>query len=135
MKLTNSDTDIALGFTPLSTWNSEKPLYPEWMSNDHKLKKEVEVCSEKDRVIWYGEELEVTINYPISKPYVFKIRGAMSRRQLVDVIAKHFKKIYDNPEAWGCLFPFDKVNLHTLHVYNDGTAEVGIGCIATEIED
>jgi len=127
-QLTDDIRDINLGYFHLASWDStQDSIWPDWMREDEEYTAEIQKNSDTDRVVWYGEDLEVTINYPLAKDYTFRVSGPLTRQQLAAEVQKHYKKIYENPERWGVWgHDIGDLVLHTLYVYKDGKAEVGV---------
>jgi hypothetical protein len=127
-QLTDDIRDINLGYLQIADWDStQDSIWPKWMQEDPEYKNEIQRNGETNRVVWYGEDLEVTINYPLSKDYTFRVSGPLTRQQLAAEVQKHYKKIYKNPEQWGVWgHDIGDLILHTLYVYKDGKAKVGV---------
>lgn len=133
-QLTDDIRDIDLGYNiHLASWNSETDdIWPDWMkeSDNEKYQADINRVRAYDRVVWYGEDLTITINYPLQKEYTFKVSGPLTRQQLAEVIQKHYKKIYASEESiarWGVWgHGLEDLILHTVYVYKDGKAEVGV---------
>lgn len=120
--------DINLGYVTMANWQEDEDIWPEWMKEDEHYQKEINSNPADGQVTYEWEKhIEVTINYPLSKPYTFQLCGTLSRREVVSQIVKHYRKIYEDPEKWGiwghCL---GDLMLHTLYVYEGGRAEVGV---------
>lgn len=119
--------DINLGYVHMESWQEDDDVWPDFMKEDDSYAKEVEANPADGQVTYeYEDGIEVTIDYPLSKKYTFKLNGTLSRREVVSQIVKHYRKIYENPDAWGVWgHHLGDLMLHTLYVYEGGRAEVG----------
>jgi hypothetical protein len=98
---------IDLGYVPMEGYTSKTPLNPEWQFPGHEYYEkgdELKNVDEKDVVLQRGT-YDLVITYPLTTPFhkLFTVDAkGMTRRKLVNLIVKCYKKIYhDEDKAVG----------------------------------
>lgn len=97
--------NINLGYIHIASYTPKESLFPGyWLDekdNDkediERNKKEIESCPEDEIILEPNKTWNLEIDYPLTNPYkveVYTYETGMTRREVVNMIVKHYKKIY-----------------------------------------
>lgn len=145
---------INLGYLNLSSWKKGDKLFSSWMyepKNYPEYKKEIESTKPHEIILPPNKEYNLVITYPLSKKFETTVKTGekgLTREEVVDLIVRCYKFIYDEEEAtskiksgqisdtflnrnqtdgdygiWGHVL--SDLILHTLYVKGD-TLEIGV---------
>ena len=91
---------IKLGDIRISCWKRNSRLFSRWFyeraKTDEKYAEKIKECDPKEIILPPNQNFTLKITYPLSVPYkcIFDTKNGMTRRQVVDLIVKSYKKIY-----------------------------------------